>query len=207
MSGSKYWDEFYANRNQLVPAQPSSFASFVDGKINGAFELLELGCGNGRDFSLLHRRAKRAVGLDASRSAVAECELRYPRATFIVGSCSEVAQVIAGHFQSSERLLIYSRFLLHAINDETRETLLSGLISASNKNLIVALEYRINGNLEPNIVFNTHDRFQVDHDAVLKSLIRSGFRIDYEITSRGLAVFREEDPLIGRVIATKSTIE
>ena len=47
MDDKKYWSEYYSNNQK--PTDASSFAVFVQEKLEKGKTLIELGCGNGRD--------------------------------------------------------------------------------------------------------------------------------------------------------------
>ena len=71
MSDNSYWNNFYnteGKRAQLL--MPSQFAVFVAGEAVQTNNIIEFGCGNGRDAFYFASLGKNVHATDASSSAV-----------------------------------------------------------------------------------------------------------------------------------------
>jgi hypothetical protein len=91
--------------------------------------------------------------------------------------------------------VVYSRFFLHSIsNDEITEIvkLTRGYFCA---------EARAIGD-QP-VVYPEHDRNYIDGEWLRNTLIENGFEIEHYEVARGLAPYKDEDPLLVRIIAKR----
>ena len=91
--------------------------------------------------------------------------------------------------------VVYSRFFLHAISDDE----IVDLIKRTPKMFIA--ECRAKGD-EP-IIYTDHDRNYVDPEWLRNVLEENGFRIKYFYVGRGVAKYKDEDPLCVRVICER----
>ncbi len=91
--------------------------------------------------------------------------------------------------------IVYSRFFLHVIPTKKVRKLIS-----QTKGYFVA-EARIVGD-EP-VLYKNHKRYFVRSQWLLNYLSIMGFRITYFEEGRGLAKYKNEDPLVMRVIAKR----
>ena len=166
---------------------PSSFCEFFmdyakENDITG--ELVDLGCGNGRDTLHLATRFD-VVGVDEW--------IDTPSQQFFEGN------VLDNKFLWSIAEVVYSRFFLHCLSQEQILEIIE-----NTSNYFVA-ETRIVGDVP--VLYTDHPRFFVDFEWLKKALQDKGFMLLYEDSGRGLAVLGEEDPLVGRVIAKKESYE
>lgn len=177
----KDWKKFYKEAD--VPKDPSSFAKFVRHLKLPGESLIGLGCGNGRDVRAFKRYGsvcgvdKNCVNQDTKKIKYLNCG--WEDAKDVISSAD----------------IVYSRFFLHAISpDEVKEiiSLTSGYFCA---------EARAVGDVP--VLYADHDRNFIDGNNLLTTLIRSGFEILYYQLGYGLAKYKNEDPLIVRVIAKK----
>lgn len=101
-------------------------------------------------------------------------------------------------------LLVYSRFFLHSIDEKIQDTLLMFLKNNLKKNDILALEFHTKEDAEIDKIFGDHYRRYIDAEKFLEQLEKEyHFEINYYIKSRGLSVFKSEDPYLARIIAIK----
>lgn len=181
----KDWIKFY--KDDVVPKQPSSFARFVLGenlgfKIPGK-TIIDIGCGNGRDTYYFGSRYK-ATGIDENNQPTDKKETNFFRMNW-----REAKELIV------KNDIVYSRFFLHYLKkDEIKELI------EMTPNYFIA-EARAIGD-QPKI-YPEHERLYVDEIHLLLSLIEDGFEIVYFEKNTGLAKYKDEDPLIVRVIAKR----
>ena len=70
-----YWDEYYKKDN--APSFPSPFAEYVASKLSTKQNILEIGCGNGRDSKYFSSKGHHITGLDRSAEAIELCKNLY----------------------------------------------------------------------------------------------------------------------------------
>ena len=71
MDRTQYWNEFYTASQQIGRLNyPSQFAAFVYGETLGIDNILEFGCGTGRDAFFFADLGKKVYAFDGSQSVV-----------------------------------------------------------------------------------------------------------------------------------------
>jgi len=177
----KNWITFYDNKK--APLEPSTFAKFIMAREIPGNTLVELGSGNGRDARLLARRYK-TLGVDPA--ALPE---RDDWATFAKLPWQEAEGAI------TKADIVYSRFFLHSIPpDEVAE-----IIRLTPRYFVA--EARHVG--DSPAVYPEHERHYVDGQWLLDVLADNGFVVHFYEMGRGLAPYKNEDPLLMRVIAKR----
>ncbi len=176
----EYWDNFYKG-NHIN--KPTDFAKFSREILLGDIKMVELGCGNGRDTYYFGKKFN-IVGVDFAAENKPRGGARFVKQdirTFIDKECDYDA--------------VYCRFLFHAIEKDLVRDILKW-----SKGILLA-EFRASGD-EP-VVYKNHKREFIDDRDFINLLYDCGFDIVLYAKGRGLAKFRNEDPLIIRVIANK----
>lgn len=173
----EFWTDYY--KKEKIK-EPSSFAEFCVDKIDG--DLVDVGCGDGRDLYFFKKEGIQAHGVDGSNEDIGIIKqniLSYIRAN-----------------KSPEN--VYARFFWHAI---TREEQLEILRWTKNR---IFIEARTKKDKPKNII-GRHKRNMVDVNRLVKDLKDNGFEILHLEDGYGFSPFRGEDPHLVRVIAEKST--
>lgn len=205
-----YWDAYYGRRR--APIHPSAFAIFCEANFFGTHSrVLEFGCGNGRDafyFSRRHRVTavdQSAVAIEANRRrALDEGILSID---FVQGRFGDA---IAGLPDAVD--VVYGRFVLHAMTAEEEAGALARaarLLPAGGRLL---LEFRTDKDrlmnqgvaVGANERVTDHYRRFINFDEFCQSLDQFGFSIDFSLERSGLAKHGDDDPVVGRVIATRA---
>jgi hypothetical protein len=102
-------------------------------------------------------------------------------------------------------VVVYSRFVLHSLDDEQEQYFLSALARHLLPGDSLYLEFRCSEDAGTEKIFGNHYRRYVDTDKVLRELSGSyGFAIEYSLTGQGMAKYRDEDPVVSRIIAKKA---
>lgn len=167
---NKYWKDFYKTAEVLPP---SSFAEWSAPLMKS--EVVELGCGNGRDLRYFLEKGIKATGVD---SAFGE----------------DVEEYIKKH-KSPE--YVYTRFFWHSINRELQKKILKWTKS------YIFIEARTTEDRDRPKVFGDHTRHFVHIGNLLTDLYKNGFVIVEFKEGTGLSPFKDEDPYLVRVFAKK----
>lgn len=201
-----HWTRFYGEQRPMPG--PSPFAAWVAEQIPAELTtVLELGCGNGRDTAAV-ARGRRALGLDYSPTAIARNERVWPGIDFRqadVGDPESLARATADHV-GSHPVAVYSRFFVHAISDEAEDVLREFLARTLPAGSRIYLEFRTEKDKDTPKVFGEHFRRFVDPDALVARFGRDGhFAVLHDERGHGLAVYRDEDPYVARIVLEKRT--
>ena len=200
-----YWEEYYKNHQD--PGNESPFARFVLPFLKEGKTLIELGCGNGRDSIFFEKFGVNITAFDQCDNEVAYLNKKYSNDNlkFEAGDFTQLGKRTSSDF-------IYSRFTLHSIDREQEKRTLRWALDNLNNLGLFFIEIRsINDELcgegsqvgENEFVTDHYRRF-VKYDEFTQRIKDAGFSIIYQIESQGLAPYKEEDPVVVRVIAQKA---
>jgi len=202
-----YWDEYY--KKDAAPSFPSPFAKYVANKLSIKQDILEIGCGNGRDSKFFSSKGHHVTGLDKSGEAIELCKSLYSNEPieFFFGAVTDIAKTNKKKYD-----LIYSRFVIHAMSMHEELEMLKTSYQLLNKNGQFFIECRSINDPLSNIgeilsqterIFGHYRRFII-LDEFIQRLIQVGFETAEAIESNGLANLGEEDPMVIRVKAIKT---
>lgn len=201
-----YWNVFYATKADRVPTEPSSFAQWVAEQDPRPTSLLDVGSGTGRDSLWLSEQGIRVLGCDYSHAGVAyaagKAAERGASASFRQLNLYDLRQMLAVGAKlglAAETDAVYARFLVHALEDEGRQNLwrFSRSVLAPTRGRLY-LEFRTEATQHE---FGEHFRHFVQPDVVRAELESYGFSIEHCEDRHGLAVHRNEDPRVCRIVA------
>ena len=203
----RYWDEYY--KKDAAPSFPSPFAEYVANKLSTKQNILEIGCGNGRDSKFFSSKGHHVTGLDRSREAIELCKNLYSSEPieFFFGAITDIAKTNKKKYD-----LIYSRFVIHAMSLNEELEMLTMSYRLLNEDGQFFIECRsINDPLSEagEILSHTeriegHYRRFIILEELKQRLIQVGFEIIEAIESDGLANLGKEDPMVIRVKAIKA---
>lgn len=206
---SGFWEAFYAGQQrEAVPDQPSTFAQWVRDRESASRPLVDIGFGTGRDALWFARLGYQVQGLEYARAAVAHAHEAASAAglpaKFEVFDLYELRQVLAmgarlAHDETPRTL--YGRFLLHALEDTGRHHLWRLAEMALRAGGRIYLEFRTGKDAATEHAFGEHFRRFLDPDAVVHEIESRGGHIDHREEGYGLAVYKNEDPHVCRLVA------
>jgi len=204
---TEYWNHYYSNH--MAPETPSLFAQWVVSDLQKGKNLLELGCGNGRDSLFFYRNGMNVTAVDAS-----ECTIELLRKThkednicFICDDFVCSTAIFAGQYQ-----YVYSRFSLHAINDEQETEVINNVYRVLKQGGKMYIEVRsvqdeLYGKGErvgrDSYFYEGHFRRFLRIEELVDKLKNSGFKILYAREDYGFAPYNGTNPPIIRVVASK----
>jgi len=202
---TEYWNKYYS---KVGTSSETPFATFVHGRISSGKTILEIGCGNGRDSQFFSKNSHKVVALDRSDSAIKQCKINYSELDiqFMQGSISNIPDI-----DTHDIDIAYSRFVIHAMPLEEEVDLLNKVYQLLGRNGMFFIECRsINDNmfrdgevLSPTERVSGHYRRFIILDELIERLTKVGFKVIYQIEAKGLAVHKDEDPMVIRIIAEK----
>lgn len=206
VDNTAYWNQYYKNR--VCSTEPSPFAQYVATLVDPGKQLVELGCGNGRDAVFFAQEGLNVTAFDLSQEAIAQLQgHNIPHARFICGDF-----VNAEVHQPESYDYAYSRFTIHSINSSQEQVLLRNVYRGLRPGGKLFIEVRgihdpLYGKgklVERNAYFydNHYRRFLV-LDELVRTLEEDGFQVEYAQESTGFAPYGNDDPAVIRVVAKK----
>ena len=206
---SEYWDNYYSKSTFEVP---SPFCEYVIKKyLQKSDSVIEIGCGDGRDGIEISKYVHMYIGIDKSVKAITAANEKLERLSFP----SNLKEFKSASFEEldlnlvstpQERLVVYSRFSLHADNESVEDKFFETLKKFNEGPLLVLIEVRtiydelcgVGEMVGKNAYVSDHYRRFIDPKEYLSKLERSFKLIEFKI-SRGLARYKDEDPMVLRV--------
>lgn len=201
-----YWNEYYKKMNI---GEPSLFAQEVGTMLTPAKNILELGCGNGRDSLYFLGLGLNVVAIDSSDGVIAQLKEKYEENNiyFICDDFVSSSAIFSGQYD-----YVYSRFTLHAITEEQETEVLHNVYKVLKKNGLFFIEVRsVNDELygqgekvgENSYIFDGHFRRFIKMKALVNKMKLIGFEMVSAVGKRGFAPFQGSNPPIIRIIAKR----
>lgn len=200
-----YWNNFYKTWKTDLP---SSFCLMVLAEVLEDTAIVEFGCGNGRDAFFMASHGRDVFAVDRSSIAISRnTEInQMNNLRFFQGDVSkkdDVSRVIACSRKKAVRVFIYSRFFLHSITQEEQEIFLEILSTELVPGDSIGFEYRCLQDADRPKIYGGHYRRFVDTSVLTQELESRHFQITYQVSGQGMAKFKQEDPFVSRILATR----
>ena len=205
---TEYWDDYY--KNDKAPMEASLFAQWIMKYVKKGKNLLELGCGNGRDSIFFYKNGLNVTAIDASSKAINSLSEKYNKEGNICFICDDF--VCSSAIFSGQYDYVYSRFSLHAINKVQETEVIKNIYKVLKEGGEFFIEVRsINDNLygkgqmvsEDAYIYDGHYRRFIRMDNLLHSLEIIGFKISYAKEDINFAPYEGVNPPIIRIVAKK----
>ena len=207
----KYWDSFYQHNHKHTPSQ---FCVCVLTEINPDATIIEFGSGNGRDSHYFASQGHITIAMDLSFEAIKCCKdvansRNINHLTFFqndITNRESIEEIVNYAREESicKEIVFYSRFVMHSLDDKQEQDFLRVLSDYMRPDELIYFEFRSKEDSKLNKYYGGHFRRFIETDKFVRFLSEKlGFIIDYTITGRGMAKFKEEDPFVSRVIARK----
>jgi SAM-dependent methyltransferase len=205
-----HWWPFYFGRSRdSVPTEPSPFARWVHDREPAEAAIVDIGAGTGRDSLWFARQGHDVLGLDyipaaterAGKAAAAE---DLP-ARFKTVNLYDARQVLGMGGELAHRStppVLYGRFLIHALEDLGRHNLWRMADLCLRRGGKFYLEFRTGLDKGAEHEFGEHFRRYLDPDVVVAEIGARGGQIEHREAGHGLAVYKNEDPHVCRLVAT-----
>lgn len=204
---TEYWNNYYHSKPDIE--RPSLFAIEVAKNIQNG-NLIELGCGNGRDSLYFASKGINVTAIDASDYIITSLKEKYAsdeKLTFICDDFCCTKALFMGQYD-----YCYSRFSIHAITEEQQEELISNVYEALKEGGKFFIEVRsVNDELfgkgekvsRNAYKYSGHYRRFIVKEELERSLEKDGFILEYSEEKVGFAPFKDADPPVIRIIASK----
>ena len=195
-----YWEAYYEHAS--FKSKPSPFAQFLVDEYQPKGSIVDLGCGNGRDSVFFASKGLKVTGVDQCTHSIHKLhELYNSNINFKIDDFTR--QNVTAKFDN-----IYSRFTFHSIDEESAQrtvqwaakTLQGGYFAIEVRSVKDDL-YGTGKQTGKDTWFTDHSRRFVRLNEITDDLTNAGFNIILSEESKGLAVYKEEDPVIIRIIA------
>ncbi|WP_455645985.1 class I SAM-dependent methyltransferase [Methanosphaera sp.] len=204
MNDKSYWEQYY--KENPNPVEPSTFAKFIRGFLNPDKSLIELGCGNGRDSVFFAKNNLKVTAIDQ-----VETEMDYLNHKYSLYNLDFKADDFTNLGTENKYDYVYSRFTLHSITEEAEARVLKWIGSQLNENGLFFLEVRSikdpmfdkGEKISDNENVTTHYRRYLDFEDTIEKLEKNGLSIIYKLESQGLAVYKDDDPMLIRIVSKK----
>ena len=204
-----YWDNYYKKIKGNL--KPTSFSKRCKKILKGfRGKIYDIGCGNGRDTIYFNRNDFDCYGIDQSAKAIKLNKLRFKKYSknFIKGNFVNYS------FQNSKKkFALYSRFTIHSINKDQEKLFFKRIHKLKNLDYIF-IEVRTiydelfgkGKKIKKNAYLTTHYRRFINPPE-LRNEVKKSFKIlEYKV-SRGLAVYKNENPRVLRIIGRKRNLK
>ena len=184
-SESEYWSSFY---KKFSVKEPSDFAKFVLKKFKGQkLKILDAGCGNGRDSYFLATEFD-VTGVDTSILLENGENCKFKK--------TDMTEIDKTGFD-----IIYTRFTFHSITNEQQDSFIK---SIKDKSYLVMETRSDKGQDTFRYHGEKHYRNLTNIDYLKKLLTDNHFEIEYLIEENNCAIYKNENPIVIRVIAKKN---
>ena len=211
----KYWDDYYQQYGKDKGiSKHSSFAQFcldnffTEKKLN----IVELGSGNGRDAIFLAHHGHQVVAIDQSTTAI-DIEKENLHANVSQYLNPKALDFIQGDYARYGKIdVFYSRFTIHSITKVDEALLLPNVYNALSSNGLFCIEVRtIKDPLygvgescgENTFITNNHKRRFINSKVFREQVLNLGFKELYFIEKDNLSIYKNDNPVLMRIILQK----
>lgn len=211
MDDKEYWTEYYAKNSK--PTNSSTFAQFILPKLKKDKNLIELGCGNGRDSIYFAKNSINVIGIDQVQEEINYLNENHKEDNihFICDDFTNLVNTESDLITDTDVDYIYSRFTFHAINEIKEDRTLDWIEDKLDKDGCFFLEarsvkdpmYKQGKALSETENFTDHYRRYMDLNSIISKLESRNFEIIFKIEDKNLAVYKDDNPYLIRIIAKK----
>lgn len=204
-----YWENFYSKQNAEL--KPSLFAIYVNEMIkDNNKNIIELGCGNGRDSIFFANNNHDVLAIDQCKSEILFLQNQYRQIENLVFRCDDFTSLnLDGRYD-----IVYSRFTLHSITKDEERRVLKWAYDSLNSNGLFCIEVRGHkneifrlgeavDNEEDAYIYDNHYRRFLNFDNLCSDLKKLGFSINFAAEEKDFAPYNGENETYIRVIAEK----
>jgi cyclopropane fatty-acyl-phospholipid synthase-like methyltransferase len=210
----KYWDNYYQQHGKDKGISAcSTFAQFCLDKffIKENLNIIELGSGNGRDAIYFAHHKLNIIAIDQSTTAIdiEKESLRNEVTQYLHPKALNFINEDYSKYKSIDAF--YSRFTIHAISKSDEKMLLPNVYRALNNGGLFCIEVRttkdplfgVGEGCGDNTFITDHKRRFIDSQLFLNQVLTLGFKLLYFVEENGLSVYKDDNPVLMRLILQK----
>ena len=205
-----YWANFYS-RNSYTAG--SSFFEFVNAYPDVPQNILDIGCGDGRDSCAFGAAGRTALGVDQSPVGIEHASGRAAevgltdRVSFRVCDVADIDDLGKAMEQFEEKsagpVAFYMRFFLHAISEHVQSDLMKAIDAHARPGDFLVAEFRTDKDEANTKVHTKHYRRFQNAEQFRDSLSGYNFDVLHFEEGTGLSPYKGEDPVLCRVVAKR----
>ena len=206
-----YWQNYYQTHLSTKEQKQSNFASFcMERFFPAGANLIELGCGNGRDSVYFAKNGIKTLGIDQCDNMIDFLNSNHGGENLSFKSGDFTALPNARELIQNDKFdIVYSRFTLHSINAKQQENLFAWIRANLKASGILAIECRGHKNSlygrgvmveEDAFIYENHYRRFVDFENLCE-MLETDYEMLFAKEDRGFAPFKNEDDFFARVVA------
>ena len=206
-----YWNEYYNNHPVTMDNDESQFARDMLNYMEMGKDLIEFGCGNGRDSIFFAKNGLNVTGIDVSENAI----------TMLQDCCKDTGMKFIYEDFSSASVIFqtvhdycYSRFTLHAITASQEDFMIKNAYDTlkGNGGKLFIEARSIHDDIygkgdcvgKNAYIYEGHYRRFIILEELIEKLKNIGFKILYSAENRDFAPYKEQNPVLIRVVAEKT---
>lgn len=191
-----YWSSFYGKISP--PEDPSNFCKFCCDFLEKGKKVLDIGSGNCRDSIYFKEMGFDCVAIDMHEQNFYD---NYIKMDII----NEIQKLIPADYY-------YMRFFIHTLSEKECDFLLKQLYEKINDGCKILIETRSTVEISDDPVyvsrFNSgigteHYRIHYSLNYFLNKIKKIGYKIEYSCDINNVAIYREDNPFVLRIIASK----
>lgn len=211
MDDKNYWTEYYSKNSK--PTNASTFAEFILPKLDSNKNLIELGCGNARDSIYFAQNNLNVVAVDQVQEEIDYLNENHKEENilFVCDDFTNLANTSDDIINETDFDYIYSRFTFHSINEAKEDRTLDWIENTLDNGGCFLLEarslndpmFKQGKSLSDTENYTTHYRRYMNLNKIIEKLESRNFEIIYKIEDNNLAVYKDDNPYVIRIIAKK----
>ena len=198
-----YWDTYYKSNKKI---KESSFARFVIKKIDKNSEIIDIGCGNGRDSFFFSKNDLKVTAIDISKNAIKNNSLKSNK------NLKFLKFDIEKNTMSKKFDVIYCRFFIHAISEKNEDKLIAFIKKIKKRNTLAFFEFRNHKDKifqkkkirKHNDVIEFekgHFRRIIDPKKFIKKVSNKiKLKVIYKKSAKNLSIVKNDNPNLSRII-------
>ena len=205
--GANYWDRYYLTTSpKFIPSQ---FAAMTLSEMWDFDNFIDCGCGNGRDSIFFASHGKNVLSIDNSSAALEQASFECRRRnlsrvqTQQLDFSSLTEKCLTKYNSMLERCVVYARFFLHSLDEQTERRFFDQMSSAIGKGSMICAEFRTKIDSQLPKKAAPHFRRYIDPYDLVQKIDPANLRLKYMNVGFGLAKFQEEDAHVARVYLEK----
>ena len=204
-----YWEQYYLKQNAEL--MPSLFAHYVADLLGDKkAEIIELGCGNGRDAVFFAKEGHMVDAIDQCYNEICFLMKQYQYLDNLDFRCDDFTDMV----DDQPYDVVYSRFTLHSISKEQQDHTLDWAYRNLKKDGLLCIEvggqkneiYKVGEavvNEKDAYILDDHYRRFLNFDDLCDYLKKLGFTLDFAAEAKDFAPFNGQNETYIRVIARK----